>query len=89
MILDNKNLKTLRNSTDNQPTFPLGLARGKLNGEIYGYFYKINILAENLFFPMLVVLIVLYIEKYIDENSTRVMFFNGRSYSSPPYKKIT
>lgn len=30
----------------------------------------ITYLAENLFFPLLVALIVLYIEKYIDENST-------------------
>ena len=46
-------------------------------------------LVENLIFPLLVGIIVLYIERYMNNKSKKVMFFNGSSYSSHPYEKIT
>ena len=39
-------------------------------------------LMENLFFPLLVALIILFIEKYIEYKSEKVIFLIRCSYSS-------
>ena len=48
----------------------------------------IKYLLENIVFPLLIAIVTIHIEKYINNNFKKVMFFNGSSYSSHPYEKI-